>query len=97
VITEAAIALANPLRVLRTEPMMLLDQQLVMPGPPADGILDAFGKAGGMVYPVPLGTLLRLRRLSDLPAHRSALIGRCRCASPLTDGEGRARHPPKKP
>jgi len=56
--------------------MMLLDQQLVMLGPSAYVILDAFGEVGYMayalIYPVLLGTLCAfggyvLFRRSDLP------------------------------
>jgi ABC-2 type transport system permease protein len=74
--TAVAIALANPLQVFRTGAMMLLDQQLVMLGPSAYVILDAFGEAGYMVYalvyPVLLGTLCAfggylIFRRSDLP------------------------------
>ncbi len=74
--TAVAIALANPLQVFRTGAMMLLDQQLVMLGPSAYVILDAFGEVGYMVYaltyPVLLGTLCAfggyvLFRRSDLP------------------------------
>jgi ABC-2 type transport system permease protein len=71
-----AIALANPLQVFRTGAMLLLDQQLVMLGPSAYVILDAFGEKGYMfyalAYPVLLGTLCAfggyvLFRRSDLP------------------------------
>lgn len=74
--TAVGIALANPLQVFRTGAMLLLDQQLVMLGPSAYVILDAFGETGYMVYalayPVLLGTLCALGgyvlfRRSDLP------------------------------
>jgi ABC-2 type transport system permease protein len=74
--TAVAIALANPLQVFRTGAMMLLDPQLVMLGPSAYVILDAFGEKGYMayalVYPVLLGSLCALAgyvlfRRSDLP------------------------------
>jgi ABC-2 type transport system permease protein len=74
--TAVAIALANPLQVFRTGAMMLLDQQLVLLGPSAYVILDAFGEAGYMayalIYPVLLGSLCALAgyvlfRRSDLP------------------------------
>jgi ABC-2 type transport system permease protein len=74
--TAVAIALANPLQVFRTGAMLLLDQPLVMLGPSAYVILDAFGEVGYMVYaliyPVVLGTLCAfggyvLFRRSDLP------------------------------
>lgn len=75
---EAAVALAlvNPLQVFRTAAMMLLDQQLVILGPSAYVILDAFGQAGyiafALIYPVLLGSLCAfggyvLFRRSDLP------------------------------
>jgi ABC-2 type transport system permease protein len=75
---EAAVALAliNPLQVFRTATMMLLDQQLVILGPSAYVILDAFGQAGyiafALIYPVLLGSLCAfggylLFRRSDLP------------------------------
>jgi ABC-2 type transport system permease protein len=74
--SAVAIALANPLQVFRTAAMMLLDQQLVMLGPSAYLILDAFGEAGyiayALLYPTLLGTLCALGgyllfRRSDLP------------------------------
>lgn len=74
--TAVAIALANPMQVFRTAAMMLLDQQLVMLGPSAYVILDAFGEAGyiayALVYPLLLGTVCAfggylLFRRSDLP------------------------------
>lgn len=75
---EAAVALAliNPLQVFRTAAMMLLDQQLVILGPSAYVILDAFGQTGyiafALIYPLLLGTLCAfggylLFRRSDLP------------------------------
>jgi ABC-2 type transport system permease protein len=74
--TAVAIALANPLQVFRTAAMLLLDQQLVMLGPSAYVILDAFGEAGyiayALIYPLLLGTFCAfggylLFRRSDLP------------------------------
>lgn len=74
--SAVAIALANPLQVFRTAAMMLLDSQLVMLGPAAYVILDAFGEAGyiayALIYPAALGTLCAfagflLFRRSDLP------------------------------
>jgi len=74
--TAVAIALANPMQVFRTAAMMLLDQQLVMLGPSAYVILDAFGEAGyiayALIYPLLLGTVCAfggyfLFRRSDLP------------------------------
>ena len=71
-----AIALANPLQVFRTAAMLLLDGQLVMLGPSAYVILDAFGTGGyivyALVYPVLLGSLCAfggylLFKRSDLP------------------------------
>jgi ABC-2 type transport system permease protein len=74
--SAVAIALVNPLQVFRTGAMMLLDQQLVLLGPSAYVILDAFGEAGYMayalIYPILLGSLCALVgyllfRRSDLP------------------------------
>lgn len=74
--TAVAIALANPMQVFRTAAMLLLDQQLVMLGPSAYVILDAFGEAGyiayALIYPLLLGTCCAfggyiLFRRSDLP------------------------------
>jgi len=71
-----AISLANPLQVFRTAAMMLFDAQLVLLGPTAFIILDAFGNAGylawALVYPLFIGTLCAsvgyiLFRRSDLP------------------------------
>jgi ABC-2 type transport system permease protein len=71
-----AIALVNPLQVFRTAAMMLFDAQLVLLGPTAFIILDAFGNAGylawALVYPLFIGTLCAsvgyiLFRRSDLP------------------------------
>ena len=74
--TAVAIALANPMQVFRTATMMLFDPQLVLLGPTAYVILDAFGQTGyiayAIVYPILLGTLaaglgyLFFKR-SDLP------------------------------
>ena len=59
--TVVALALANPMQVFRTAAMMLFDPQLVLLGPSAYVILDAFGSLGYMlyalVYPFVLGTL----------------------------------------
>lgn len=74
--TAVAIALVNPLQVFRTAAMLLLDHQLVMLGPSAYVILDAFGQAGyitfALLYPTLLGTLCAwlgyvLFKRSDLP------------------------------
>lgn len=74
--TAVALALINPLQVFRTAAMLLLDQQLVMLGPSAYVILDAFGQTGyiafALFYPTLLGTLSAwlgyvLFRRSDLP------------------------------
>lgn len=74
--TAVAIALVNPLQVFRTAAMLLLDPQLVMLGPSAYVILDAFGQAGyiafALLYPTLLGTLSAwlgyvLFKRSDLP------------------------------
>lgn len=74
--TAVAIALVNPLQVFRTAAMLLLDQHLVMLGPSAYVILDAFGQAGyilyALLYPILVGTLsawagFSLFKRSDLP------------------------------
>jgi ABC-2 type transport system permease protein len=74
--TAVAIALANPMQVFRTATMMLFDPQLVLLGPTAYVILDAFGQAGyiayALIYPVLVGTLCAfggylLFKRSDLP------------------------------
>ena len=74
--SAVAIALANPLQVFRTASMMLLDHQLVMLGPSAYVILDAFGQGGyilyALLYPTLLGTFCafagyQLFKRSDLP------------------------------
>ena len=71
-----AVALTNPMQVFRTASMLLFDPQLVLLGPSAYVILDAFGRAGylawALAYPVALGTLCAalgywLFRRSDLP------------------------------
>jgi len=71
-----AISLVNPLQVFRTAAMMLFDAQLVLLGPTAFIILDAFGNVGylawALVYPCIIGTLCAtvgylLFRRSDLP------------------------------
>lgn len=55
------IALANPLQVFRTASMMLFDPQLVLLGPAAFVILDAFGESlylwWAIVYPAAVGLL----------------------------------------
>jgi ABC-2 type transport system permease protein len=71
-----SVALANPLQVFRTAAMMLFDPDLVLLGPSAFVILDAFGEQGylawALLYPVGLGSLcgwlgfLRFRS-GDLP------------------------------
>lgn len=71
-----AIALANPLQAFRSAALLLFDPQLVLLGPAAFVILDAFGREGflayAMAYPSLVGALcavagyLRLRR-GDLP------------------------------
>jgi ABC-2 type transport system permease protein len=59
--TAVAVALANPLQTFRTAAMMLFDPNLVLLGPSAFVILDAFGKLGylawALLYPVTLGTV----------------------------------------
>ncbi len=62
--TVVAIALANPLQVFRTAAMMLFDPQLVLLGPSAYVILDAFGRSGylawALAYPTLLGAVAAL-------------------------------------
>ncbi len=74
--TIVGIALANPLQVFRTAAMLLFDPQLVLLGPAAYVILDAFGQNGYIAwaigYPVLLGSLAALGgflifRRGDLP------------------------------
>ena len=71
-----ALALANPMQVFRTATMMLFDPQLVLLGPSAYVILDAFGRAGyiafALIYPLLIGTGCAalgyfMFRRSDLP------------------------------
>ena len=58
------IALLNPLEVFRGGAMILFDPQLLMLGPTAFLILDAFGRTGFMLYsvlyPLGLGAILAL-------------------------------------
>jgi len=74
--TAVAIALANPLQVFRTAAMILFDPALVLIGPSAFVILDAFGREGYLAwalgYPVAVGSLCAtlgfvLFRRGDLP------------------------------
>ena len=74
--TAVAIALINPLQVFRTAAMVLFDPQLVILGPSAYVILDAFGEVGyilwAMFYPLLLGTVCAfagyyLFKKGDLP------------------------------
>jgi ABC-2 type transport system permease protein len=70
------ISLANPLQVFRTSALLLFDPELVLLGPAAFVILDAFGRTGYLAYAVAYPTLvgvgcalagyLRFRR-GDLP------------------------------
>jgi ABC-2 type transport system permease protein len=71
-----ALALANPLQVFRTAAMSLFDPNLVLLGPSAFVILDAFGREGylafAVAYPAALGTAsaglgFAVFRRSDLP------------------------------
>jgi ABC-2 type transport system permease protein len=71
-----SIALANPLQVFRTAAMMLFDPEMVLLGPSAFVILDAFGTRGFIAYaigyPVVLGSASAalgfvIFRRSDLP------------------------------
>jgi ABC-2 type transport system permease protein len=74
--TAVAVALANPLQVFRTAALSLFDPQLIVLGPSAFVILDAFGVTGyrafALAYPLSLGALcatlgyLAFRR-GDLP------------------------------
>ncbi len=48
--TVVAIALANPLQVFRTAALSLFDPQLIVLGPSAYVILDAFGLTGYRIY-----------------------------------------------
>lgn len=74
--TVVSIALANPLQVFRTAAMLLFDPDLVLLGPAAFVIVDAFGESGYLVwavaYPAVLGGIvaalgyLHFRR-GDLP------------------------------
>jgi len=70
------IALANPLQVFRTAAMMLFDPSMILLGPSAFVILDAFGTQGyiayALSYPVVLGSLAAalgylIFKRSDLP------------------------------
>lgn len=58
------IALANPLQVFRTAALALFDPQLIVLGPSAYVILDAFGTAGykifALVYPLAIGVVSAL-------------------------------------
>jgi ABC-2 type transport system permease protein len=74
--TAVTLALANPLQVFRTAAMLLFDPQLVLLGPSAFVILDAFGRTGYLAwaigYPLALGTAcaglgFRAFRRGDLP------------------------------
>ncbi len=58
--TAVAIALANPLQVFRTAALSLFDPQLIVLGPSAFVILDAFGALGFQVFALAYPTLLGL-------------------------------------
>jgi ABC-2 type transport system permease protein len=62
--TAILVALANPLQVFRTAALGMFDPQLVVLGPSAYVVLDAFGAAGfriyALVYPSLLGMLAAL-------------------------------------
>jgi ABC-2 type transport system permease protein len=71
-----SIALGNPLQVFRTAAMMLFDPSMILLGPSAFVILDAFGTQGyiayALIYPVFLGSACAglgylLFKRSDLP------------------------------
>ena len=57
--TVIAVAIANPLQSFRTAAYLLFDSQLVLLGATAYVILDAFGRAGyvmwALVYLIALG------------------------------------------
>ena len=55
-----SIAIANPLQVFRTAAMMLFDPDLVLLGPSAFVILDAFGRNGYLAWAVGYPTALGL-------------------------------------
>ncbi|MDR1350395.1 MAG: ABC transporter permease [Zoogloeaceae bacterium] len=74
--TAVLIALANPLQVFRTAALSLFDPQLIVLGPSAYIILDAFSAAGyrvfALLYPLALGLVSALGgylifRRGDLP------------------------------
>ncbi len=74
--TVVGIALANPLQVFRTAAMLLFDPSLVLLGPSAFVILDAFGSQGYLAwavgYPLAVGSAcaglgFALFRRGDLP------------------------------
>ncbi len=74
--TVVAIALVNPLQVFRTAALSLFDPELVLLGPSAFVILDAFGRKAYLIFavawPVALGSLcatlgFAVFRRSDLP------------------------------
>jgi ABC-2 type transport system permease protein len=56
--TVVGLALANPLQVFRTAALMLFDPDLVLLGPAAFVIFDAFGKTGFLVYSLAYPTAL---------------------------------------
>ena len=55
------ISLINPMQVFRTASMLVFDPELILMGPAAHVILDAFGRTGflifGIIYPLVFGTL----------------------------------------
>ena len=56
--TVVGLALANPLQVFRTAALMLFDPDLVLLGPAAFVIIDAFGKTGYLIYSLAYPTAL---------------------------------------
>jgi ABC-2 type transport system permease protein len=56
--TVVGIALANPLQVFRTAALMLFDPDLVLLGPAAFVIFDAFGRSGYLVWSLAYPALL---------------------------------------
>ena len=74
--TIIGIALSNPMQVFRTATMALFDPDLMLMGPAAYVIIDAFGRVGymvyGVLYPMAIGTLAaaigyQVFRRGDLP------------------------------
>jgi len=62
--TVVGLALANPLQVFRTAALMLFDPDLVLLGPAAFVIFDAFGKTGYLIYSLAYPTALGIAAAS---------------------------------